>query len=252
MLRLCLGVLLLSIALEAGKSCERKAKKFKKCLTNGFSPKIFTSCQAGGDAMTINRKIKRCTRVENRLSKFCETGSFDCKTSEWTPIYNATTSKIGPFEASKFPDFIVKFTQQKEVDKFQYLSQSIAFYNGAGERIGQTNFILYANRIEDKFELSAYKRFYLESGGMCSSPRFNLDYVTDYNFEMKTAAGEANMYQITTSDGVVHNEDMTFCKNLSEWQEVLSGAEYTAMKMMVTRGSDIADYVTTEYKLEEN
>ena len=80
-LRICLSVILLAIALEADKFCEKRTKKFNKCLGSGFSPKIFTNCQPEGEAMTARRKIKKCTRIEKKLSKFCDTGSFDCKTS---------------------------------------------------------------------------------------------------------------------------------------------------------------------------
>ena len=81
MLRLFLSVLLLAMALEAGTSCKKRAKKFNKCLENGYSPKIFTDCQAEGEAMTGKRKIKKCTRVEKRFSKFCDTESLECQSS---------------------------------------------------------------------------------------------------------------------------------------------------------------------------
>ena len=81
MLRLSLSVLVLAIVIEAGKSCNKRAKKFNKCLETGYSPKIFTNCQAGGEEMTVKRKIKKCTNAENKLSKFCEPGSFECQSN---------------------------------------------------------------------------------------------------------------------------------------------------------------------------
>ena len=92
--------------------------------------------------------------------------------SEWKPIFNATTSKFGPFEASKVPDFIVKFTQKKEVDKSLYYSQSINLYNAKGEKIGFTNFIQYPSKEDGKFTVGAYKRFYIpeENDACYSSP----------------------------------------------------------------------------------
>ena len=68
---------------------------------------------------------------------------------------------------------------------------------------------------------------------------------------MRTSATQANMFQFTTSDGVVHNEDMSYCNNYSAWQDVLSRTEYVDMKMYAYK-SDVGDYVTTEYRLEEN
>ena len=80
-LRLSLSVLLLAIVLEAGISCKKRAKKFNKCLENGYSPKIFTNCQAEGEAMTVKRKIKKCTRAEKKFSKLCDTDSLECQSN---------------------------------------------------------------------------------------------------------------------------------------------------------------------------
>ena len=78
-LRFFLGALLLAIALEASTWCEKKLERFDGCLGKGYSPKIFTNCQAEGEAMTARRKIKRCTRNERRFSKYCDTGSLVCQ-----------------------------------------------------------------------------------------------------------------------------------------------------------------------------
>ena len=172
--------------------------------------------------------------------------------SEWTPIFNTTTSKVGPFEASKVPDFIVKFTQKKEVDKILYYSVSVQLYNAAGDKIGWTNFIQYPSNRNGKFKVGMYKRTYIPGSDSCSRGYLTLDYLTDYNFEMRTSATQADMFQFTTSDGVVHNEDMSSCDNYSAWQDVLSRTEYADLRMYTTRSSDVADYVTTEYKVEEN
>ena len=159
---------------------------------------------------------------------------------------------MGPFEASKVPDFIVKFTQEKDVDKNLYYSQAVNLYDAAGEKIGWTNFIQYARIVEGQFTMRAFKRYYIEGANSCQSGYLTLDYLTDYNFEMRTSATQANMFQFTTSDGVVHNEDMSYCNNYSTWQDVLSRTEYADLRMLTSTGSDVADYVTTEYKLEEN
>ena len=146
----------------------------------------------------------------------------------------------------------MKFTQEKEVNKSLYYSQEVRLYNAAGDWIGSTNFIQYAKIKEGQFTMNAYKRYYIEGANSCQSGYLTLDYLTDYNFEMRTSATQANMFQFTTSDGVVHNEDMSYCNNYSAWQDVLSRTEYADLKMYTSTGSDIADYVTAEYKVEEN
>ena len=74
------GVLVILTAIEAGRkmNCGKKSKQFKKCWQNGYSPKIFTSCEAKGSAMT-GKLEKLCTKIEKVFSQKCN--SFGCEES---------------------------------------------------------------------------------------------------------------------------------------------------------------------------
>ena len=75
------GVLVLLTAIEAGRriNCGKKEKQFKKCWQNGYSPKIFKSCEAMGSAMTGGAKLKKCIKTEKVFSQKCN--SFGCEES---------------------------------------------------------------------------------------------------------------------------------------------------------------------------
>ena len=78
-LKLLFGLMVLST--EAGRLsyCDKKSREFKKCLKKGYTPKIFTSCEAkvGKGGEMKGGKRRRCARVERRASSSCE--SFECK-----------------------------------------------------------------------------------------------------------------------------------------------------------------------------
>merc|ERR1712176_180856 len=174
--------------------------------------------------------------------------------TDWTPIFNSTSETVGPFNYPNLPEFRVKFTKHKEVDKYLYQSVNVNLYNGNGTRLGHTNFILYGEADEDypsNTSITAYKRFYFDGpwcGNSSCSEYLNLDYLEGFNFEMQTSVGSSNMFQFTKPDGEVHSESMDHCSSFSTWQEMVQGAQSADLKL-TTWTQDLADYFTTEYSV---
>ena len=78
-LKLLLGLMVFSTEARRLSYCDKKSREFKKCLIKGYTPKIFTSCEAkvSKESEMKGGKRRRCARVERRASSSCE--SFECK-----------------------------------------------------------------------------------------------------------------------------------------------------------------------------
>ena len=158
---------------------------------------------------------------------------------------------MGPFSYPNLPDFKVKFTQNKETDKYLYQSVNVNLYNGEGTRIGLTNFIMYAQKEGDNIKLTGYKRFYFDGpwGGKrsCQSELLNLDYLEGFTFEMLTSIGSASMFEFA-KDGKTYSESMDQCTSFSDWQEMIQDVKSADLQLS-TWVKDLRDYFTTEYSV---
>ena len=168
--------------------------------------------------------------------------------SDWTPLFNAVSPKV-KVNPSNPPEFIVKFTQKKGTSKFLGNSASVRLYDSAGEKIGQTSFYFYINGVYGGVQVM--KRFHISKpDGECKRFTRKLDYLYDLNFELKTAVGQGDMFQFTTSDGAVHKEEMSDCQLFSAWQDVLKRTK-TADFMLKSTSDDFTTYIKTQYKVLE-
>ena len=168
--------------------------------------------------------------------------------SDWTPIFNTTSPKMGPFNPPNIPEFLVKFSQKKSTDKYLYISINVNIYNAGGKKTANTNFIIYAEKEEGETLFTGYKRFYVDGPSNDCSRYVTLDYLNDFNFVMTTSAGQSDMFQFTKQDGVVHLEDMSECENYSVWRNVLRGGVKAELRLY-TVTEKLNKYFSTEYKV---
>ena len=170
--------------------------------------------------------------------------------SDWIPIFNTTSPKIELFSPRYIPEFKVKFTQNKKVDKYLYLSINVNIYDDVDKRVGHTNFILYAQEQDEEIVYSGYKRFYVDESDTDSSRYMSLNFLEDLNFVLTTSAGQYNMFQFTTPDGEIMEETMAGCMSYEAWRDALNHGVKAQLELS-TWVEDLENYYSTEYMVVE-
>ena len=131
------------------------------------------------------------------------------------------------------------------VDNDLYLSTSVHLYNDVGEQVGLTNFIFYPR----PGSLNIGKRFYVR-GRNCGASE-TLDDLADMDFTFTTAvAAGASMFQFETSSGQRITADMSECKYLPNWEDMVKTEAVSAeinLRVSPYTGDVLNDYFTTEY-----
>ena len=126
---------------------------------------------------------------------------------------------------------------------------NVKIYDAEHNKLGLTNFIIYAEEQDGKIVFTGYKRFYVEEPDEECSRYMNLD-VEDFNFVLTISPGQSDMFQYTNPKGKVIEEEMSRCMGYSEWRTVqVLGAK--AELELTTWVEDLEKYYSTEYMVVE-
>ena len=120
----------------------------------------------------------------------------------------------------------------------------VDLFNDADKSVGTTNVIFRPS----PGSLEVNKRFYLPAD-TCAGADIFVDLAgMDFTFTIAVAAG-ANMYQFETSSGQRFTADMSHCKSLQNWEEMVKTEAVSAELRLDSWMDELKDYFTTEYMI---
>ena len=152
--------------------------------------------------------------------------------------------------------FSIKINQQKDLEKYTYLSNAIYLYDENEEEIGLTNIIWYFN-VGNVW--NGYERFYLKSPSwdscgeqtlISSMNELNLgsfDHILTINVNSPT------LYSITVPEQNVKQElDMSVeCENFDKWLLAAKNAKSAKVTMVVNTDTEYFETFSAEFKIEK-